>query len=286
MEETIYDRKRGVRLAEPGLKGRTKALLGLNARKIAKTAPSWKEVILAPLKIMWRPQFIGIWILEGVLFGFAIGINITNTVFFQSPPPFGFGFDSFTVGGIYATPVAAVFIGEIVGRYSNDWLMYASVRRNNGVFEAESRLWAVHVSVLFYLCGFLILGAALQHHLHIAVIVVGWGIAQLATFTATVAVYAYSNDCFPRRQGEVSSILNLARILGGLENFTYRPSHELCLMIESGFAVAYYQVPWAEKNGAMQTLGVEAGIVCALFLLIVPVLQLKGREFRRRFSFD
>ena len=25
-----------------------------------------------------------------------------------------------------------------------------------------------------------------------------------------------------------------------------------------GFSVAYYQVPWAEKHGALQTFGVEA----------------------------
>jgi hypothetical protein len=40
-------------------------------------------------------------------------------------------------------------------------------------------------------------------------------------------------------QGEVSALVTLARILGG-------------------FAVAYFQVPWAAKNGAIQTYGVEA----------------------------
>ncbi|KAF9254535.1 hypothetical protein L218DRAFT_475367 [Marasmius fiardii PR-910] len=139
--------------------------------------------------------------------------------------------------------------------------MYTTVRRNQGVFEAEARLWTCYLAIPLFLCGFLVLGAALQHHLHIAVIVVGWGIAQVATLMCTVAVYAYSNDCFPRRQGEVSAVINLVRVLGG-------------------FSVAYYQVPWSEKNGAMQTLGLEAGIVCALFVLIVPALQLKGRELR------
>jgi hypothetical protein len=37
----------------------------------------------------------------------------------------------------------AVFIGEILGRYFNDWVMRAFIRRNNGVFEVESRLWYV-----------------------------------------------------------------------------------------------------------------------------------------------
>ena len=35
----------------------------------------------------------------------------------------------------------SVVIGELIGRYTNDYIMKVSIRRNNGVFEAESRLW-------------------------------------------------------------------------------------------------------------------------------------------------
>ncbi|EKM53343.1 uncharacterized protein PHACADRAFT_163645 [Phanerochaete carnosa HHB-10118-sp] len=59
----------------------------------------------------------------------------------------------------------------------------------------------------------------------------------------------------------MSAMLNLARTLGG-------------------FSVSYFQVPWALKHGALQTFGCEAAVVAALFLLIVPALQLKGRVLR------
>ena len=62
-------------------------------------------------------------------------------------------------------------------------------------------------------------------------------------------------------QGEISALVNLFRTLGG-------------------FSVAYFQVPWASKHGALQTFGVEAAIVAALFLIIVPALQLKGTYLR------
>lgn len=71
------------------------------------------------------------------------------------------------------------------------------------------------------------------------------------------------NDSFPRLQGEISALINLFRTLGG-------------------FAVAYFQVVWATKNGAIQTFGCEAAIVAGLFILIVPALQLKGRILRVR----
>jgi hypothetical protein len=53
------------------------------------------------------------------------------------------------------------------------------------------------------------------------------------------ALDAYVNDCFPKHQGEISALLNLTRVLGG-------------------FSVAYFQVPWATKHGALQTFGCEA----------------------------
>ena len=71
-----------------------------------------------------------------------------------------------------------------------------------------------------------------------------------------------------------------------------------------GFGVAYYQVPWAIKHGALQTLGCEAAyviffaehasclilncrsIVAGLFVLIVLPLQLTGRTLRVRDSYS
>jgi hypothetical protein len=63
-----------------------------------------------------------------------------------------------------------------------------------------------------------------------------------------------------------------------------------------GFAVAYFQVPWATKSGALEVFGVEAAqvkslitfdhpdslcsLVIALFLIAVPMTQLKGSYFR------
>ena len=93
-----------------------------------------------------------------MVFGFSIGINVTNAVFLGSPPPFGFGWAPFSIAGGYATPIVSllftinftalrqapqvsVLLGELIGRYVNDWIQNVSIRRNKGVFEAESRLW-------------------------------------------------------------------------------------------------------------------------------------------------
>ncbi|KAL1717097.1 major facilitator superfamily domain-containing protein [Schizophyllum commune] len=267
MEETMFDRTVKPLPPRPtsGLRYRVETLFGFTGKKMAKYRDSWKEVAWAPINVAWRPHLLPLMIFEGVLFGFGIGVNVTFAVFLEEPKPQGFGFSAYGIAGMYGTPIVAVLLGEVVGRYLNDWIMRTTVRRNHGVFEAESRLWACYIATVLYIVGFVVLGAALQHHLSAGALVMGWGIAELATMVNTVAVYAYANDAFPKHQGEISGLINLFRTLGG-------------------FAVAYFQVPWAEKHGALQTFGCEAAIVAALFIIVVPWTQWKGRSLRERFS--
>ncbi|KAF5380010.1 hypothetical protein D9615_006164 [Tricholomella constricta] len=267
MEETMYDRTVKPIPERPtsGLRYRVESLIGITGVKMAKYRTSWRESILSLFNVVWRPHLMMILWFEAMVFGFSIGINVTNAVFLGSPRPVGYEFGPFAIAGGYGTPIVSVIIGELVGRYLNDWIMNISIRRNKGIFEAESRLWACYVAMPLYICGFVTLGAALQKHLSVGALIMGWGIAELAVMINTVAVYAYCNDCFPKQQGEISALINLARTLGG-------------------FSVAYFQVPWAAKNGAIQTFGVEAAVVIGLFFLIVPVLQIKGRRLRELYS--
>ncbi|KAF8189378.1 MFS general substrate transporter [Pholiota molesta] len=267
MEETMYDRTVKP-IPEPtttGLRYRIETLVGITGLKMQKYRMSWTQAIFAPLTLVWRPHLILILVFEAMVFGFSIGINVTNAVFLGTPPPGGFGFSQFGIAGGYGTPIVSVVLGEIVGRYTNDWIMRIGIRRNKGVFEAESRLWACYIAIPLYICGFVTLGASIEKHLSTGALIMGWGIAEFAVMINTVAVYAYLNDSFPKHQGEVSALINLSRTLGG-------------------FAVAFFQVPWALKHGAIQTFGVEAAIVTGLFLLFVPYIQWKGRDFRAKYS--
>jgi MFS family permease len=262
MEETMYDR-RLVSMplrTSTGLRYRFETLIGVTGYKMAKYRPRWPEVLFASLDVAWRPQFFFVVLFEALVFGFSIGVNTTNVVFMGSSPPVGFGFSQYAVAGAYATPIVAVLFGEFIGRHVNDFIMNLNIRKNGGFFEAESRLWTCYLAMPLYICGFLTLGAGIQN-LSEAALIMGWGIAFVAITLNTVAVYAYCSDCFPRRAGEVSALLNFARSVGG-------------------FAVAYFQVPWATKSGALMVFGVEAALVIAMFLIAVPMTQWKGSYFR------
>jgi len=267
MEETLYDRKLNPipPRTSTGLRYRIETLIGITGARMAKYRQSWAAVVYAPFSIVWRPHLLAILVFEALVFGFSIGINVTNAVFLGTPPPVGYGFSQFGIAGSYGTPIVAVIIGEIIGRYCNEWIMNRGIHRNKGIFEAEIRLWACYIAMPLYLCGFLVLGASFQKKLSVGALVMGWGLAEVAVMINTVAVYAYCNDCFPKYKGEISALINLARTLGG-------------------FSVAFFQVPWATKHGALQTFGVEAAIVMGLFIFIVPLVQLKGKSLRARFS--
>ncbi|KZT10560.1 MFS general substrate transporter [Laetiporus sulphureus 93-53] len=264
LDETMYDRALPEPLPLPRpasrLLFRLQNLVGVTGWRMSRFRTPWKPVILACVNLAWRPHILSILIFEATIFGFTVGANTTNAVFLKESPPEGYGFSEYAIAGAYATPIVAVLLGEQMGHYLNDWIMNVCIRRNKGVFEAEMRLWACYPAVVLYVVGFVVLGASMEH-LNIPGLILGWGIAQCVVVFNTVAVYAYCNDCFPDRQGEVSALVNLYRTLGG-------------------FSVAYFQVPWATKYGALQTFGVEAAVVAALFLLVVPALQVKGTYLR------
>ncbi|GAA6061104.1 hypothetical protein JCM10212_006135 [Sporobolomyces blumeae] len=266
-EETMYDRDVVPFPQRPttGLRYRIETLLGITGLKMSKYRCSWTECLTSWMDVLWRPHALLIYIYVGVTFGFGIGINVTNAVYLGSPPPIGYGFSAYVTSAMYATPIVAVIIGELVGRYFNDAVANRLIKRNSGVFYAEYRLWTCYLAIPFFVGGFVLLGAAFEKKLNVAAIVFGWGLAEFAILVNTVSCYNYLNNCFPTRQGEVSALINWARVLGG-------------------FAVPYYQVPYSLSAGPMTVFGMEAGVGAGLFLVIVPILQIYGGRFRARFS--
>lgn len=97
-----------------------------------------------------------------------------------------------------------MIVGELVGRYTNDWIMNASIRHNKGVFEAESRLWCVklvvttlrlltlrracYIAVPLYICGFVTLGAAIQNHLNTGALIMGMSMAFVEFLTRSLII--------------------------------------------------------------------------------------------------
>ncbi|KAG5634172.1 hypothetical protein H0H81_003060 [Sphagnurus paluster] len=90
-----------------GLRYRIETLLGITGIKMAKYRTAWGPAIMSQLQVVWRPHVISILFFEGLLFGFGIGINVTNAVFLGEEPPVGYAFNASIIAGLYATPIAS-----------------------------------------------------------------------------------------------------------------------------------------------------------------------------------
>lgn len=76
-----------------------------------------------------------------MVFGWAIGINVTASILFAAPREAGgYGYSYTSLGYLYFTPIVGIFLAELVGHYANDWLQKWYIGRHKGVFEPEARL--------------------------------------------------------------------------------------------------------------------------------------------------
>ncbi|KAH7061955.1 major facilitator superfamily domain-containing protein [Paraphoma chrysanthemicola] len=196
-------------------------------------------------------------------FMWSIGINITTAILFATPTAYGgYGFSATSVGFLYFTPIVAVFIGEVFGHYFNDYLASRYVHRHKGIFEPEIRLVTVYLSTILMVPGLILLGFALQQHMHYGVIIIGWGMFTFGVMTTSVAVTTYAIDAYPTAPGEVSGYINFMRVIGG-------------------FSVGYFQQPWGLAVGYAASFGTQAAIVS---VAVVPFicLHIFGKSLRRK----
>lgn len=109
----MYDRTRTdiPKVSYTGVGNRIRVLTGVTGWRLAKYRDSWAEIIITPFNVIWRPQILFVLIFEAMLFGFSIGINVTNAVFLGTPPPVGFGWSQFAVAGCYGTPIVSLITG-------------------------------------------------------------------------------------------------------------------------------------------------------------------------------
>lgn len=267
-EETIYDRHIHPVPARPttGARYKIETLIGITGVKMAKYRTSLLTSCIDFINIVWRPQFLLLALLVMWAFGFTIGINVTNPVFLGAPAPIGYGLSKDLSATFYLTPIIGAFIGELVARYLCVASTKISRKRNNGVLESEDLLIPTLPGMLIYVLGMCLFGWGNQvKEGRIAAVIFGVGLVTLGNLVILVAVLAKSSLDFPGREGEISAIINLVRVLGG-------------------FAVPYFETIWAEESGTMVVFGTEGAVVAALWFISVPVLFVFGKTIREHFS--
>lgn len=215
------------------------------------------------LAVLSKPVIIPILIYYMLTLMWAVGINQTSSILFATPAANdGYGFSQSATSYIFFAPIIAVLLGERFGHFFNDFIARLYVRTHKGVFVPEARLKTTYVAAFLTVPGLVVVGQVLQHHLHWAGLVLGWGMYVFGYMIVSVAVTAYVLDSYARASGELAALISFSRNVGG-------------------FAVGYFQLAWGLKDGYDVSFGVQAATV-AVGALIVPVINLYGVKLRHR----
>jgi MFS family permease len=211
-DETLYDREHPENnTITTGILGKIQ-LLTCFAGISAKGRPALKTVFEDLIALSYLPHLIlpcSIFLL--VIYMWAIGIT-TSVTQFAKPPPYLL--TDTAVALLYFAPMIGVLTAEVWGHFLNDWLQNNYIKRHNGVYKPENRLFGCWPAVVMSVASLVLYGQTLQHSLPWAGIAVGWGMNSFAMLTATTAISAYVLDCFPRHAALASSWVNFWRVVG------------------------------------------------------------------------
>lgn len=194
-------------------------------------------------------------------FMWMIGLFLSSAIFLATPAAYGgYGLSSISVGCVFFAPIVGVILGEAFGHFFNDWIVRFYAKRHGGHFVPEVRLWTTWIGLIFIVPGLVIVGQTFEHKWNGAGVIFGWGMDVFGVLITSVATIAFALDCYPSASGEVSALINLARV-------------------GAGFSVPYFIEGWTEKQGYALSFGLQAVVVVAMFSIVV-LLQIYGARLR------
>lgn len=216
LDETWYRRDIEA-AAQPPRGNRLFRIIGLwQIRHHAEYFGTVNRSVRRLVAVVVKPIILPIMVYYLLSFMWAVGINQTSAILFAAPvSQHGYGFGPEALGHIYFAPILGVVLGEVFGHFFNDFVATRYIRKHEGVFVPEARLWPIYLSAVFMIPGLVLLGQTLNLHLSWVGIAIGWGMFVFGCMLASVAITAYALDSYPTASGEVSALINLARLLGG-----------------------------------------------------------------------
>lgn len=173
-----------------------------------------------------------------------------------------YNLDYYGLAAIYCAPVIGAILGIPLGHYLFDFTGRLWAKRHNGIIAPEARLIPLWIVLPLKIAGYNMIGVTMHRHLNIWVLIVGWGMHNLATILTTSAVSAYLIDCYPEASGESAAWLNFSRTV-------------------AGFIIGYFQLNWAHSAGTEVEYGVQTAIMGGAFLLFVVPLTFFGSRIRK-----
>ena len=212
--------------------------------------------------MIWRPLAF---LTFPVIFyaGFSYGSNLVwfNVLNATSSLILGktYNFRASMVGLSYIAALVGCFLGSFYSGVIGDKVVLRMARRNNGILEAEHRLWLFLPSLLLIPGGLVLWGVGAAHHIHWFGCVFAMGVISLTNIIGLQLSVSYCIDSYKALSGEAMVTVILVRNT-------------------MSFAIGYGITPWL-GIGLQNTfiVAAAAGLAqCATFLVMVRY----GKRFR------
>jgi hypothetical protein len=193
-----------------------------------------------------------------MLFAFSVGITIVMPIRFASAP---YNFSTIALGAAFL----AFGIGGVLGKWSGGIVgdkVMLYMENKKGVAQPEYRLHALPILFPFMVAGLVLVGVTVEKELHWIAYLFGGGIFFFCLSAATGLMQTYVLESYLTRSMDTQAVFIFFKSIWG-------------------FAVAYFILPWCEKDGYLVAYGIQAALSAGLGLMLWAGLTRYGLAIRR-----
>lgn len=218
---------------------------------------SFIALVLRPIRLMTHP--IIIWC--GICYGFSVSwlavMAVTANTVFQTPV-YNFSFAALGLTNI-APLLGGLLILWVTGPGVDRFLVWMA-RRNNGVMEAESRVYPVYLGGPIMGAGLILYGVSAAHGVHWIAPVIGMALIGAALPIAGEVALGYASEAYPQIAGEATTAVIVIRNI-------------------IGCGMTFSIEPWIVGSG-LQNAFIEVGVLACVVFLSGSLLIWQGKRCR------
>ncbi|UPK92228.1 hypothetical protein LCI18_003163 [Fusarium solani-melongenae] len=184
-------------------------------------------------------------------------LNATSSIILSGEP---YNFKSSMVGLSYISCCIGVIVGALVSGNFSDWLTIKLARRNNGIMEAEHRLWPFAICVIMVPGSLILWGVGAQHGVHWFGLIFAMGCLAFTSAVGITLSVNYLIDSYHDISGDAIVTVILVRNT-------------------MSFAISYGITPWLTDLG-YQNCFISAAFVGMTASLVFLVMIKYGKSLR------
>ncbi|TVY68558.1 putative MFS-type transporter [Fusarium oxysporum f. sp. cubense] len=186
-------------------------------------------------------------------------LNATASIILSGP---GYGFKPSMVGLSYLSCCLGTIVAAILAGRLSDWLTIKLARRNNGIMEAEHRLWPLATCVIGVPASLILWGVGAQHGVHWFGLIFAMCTLSVTSVMGLIISINYLIDSYYELSGDAIVTIILVRNT-------------------MSFAISYGITPWITKMG-YQNCFISAAFIALAACSVCFVMIKFGKSLRQR----